>query len=203
VAPHSPSSQSEPAGRAHKAELRRQALAARDALDPAARHAASASIARALLTLPELAEARLVGAFWPIRSEVDPRPAAEGLLARGQRAALPHVTPEGLVFREWRAGDALVAGRFGLSEPDPSLPPVEPDALIVPLAAFDRAGQRIGYGRGYYDGAIARLSRGGPILTVGIGFAAQEVDRVPAEPHDRPLQFVITEAGVIRCGGAA
>jgi 5-formyltetrahydrofolate cyclo-ligase len=87
---------------AHKAELRSAALAARDALDPAARQAASAVIARALLALPELAEARLVGAFWPIRSEVDPRPAAEGLLARGQAVALPHVTPDGLVFREWR-----------------------------------------------------------------------------------------------------
>ncbi len=183
---------------ARKAELRRAALAARDALDPGARQAASAEIARLLLALPELAEARLVGAFWPIRSEVDPRPAAEGLLARGQAVALPHVTPGGLVFREWRRGEALVAGRFGLSEPDSALPAVEPDALIVPLAAFDRTGQRIGYGRGYYDGAIARLSRSRPILTVGIGFAAQEVARVPAEPHDRPLQFVITEAGVIR-----
>ncbi|MCB4801912.1 5-formyltetrahydrofolate cyclo-ligase [Methylobacterium brachiatum] len=200
MAPHSLSPEADPAktDAALKARLRGAALAARDALEPAARHAASAGIVQALLALPELAEARLVGAFWPIRSEVDPRPAAEGLLARGQRVALPHVTPEGLIFREWRAGDTLVAGRFGLSEPDPSLPPVEPDALIVPLAAFDGTGQRIGYGRGYYDGAIARLSRTRPVLTVGVGFSVQRVDRVPAEPHDRPLQFVITEAGVIR-----
>jgi 5-formyltetrahydrofolate cyclo-ligase len=75
---------------------------------------------------------------------------------------------------------------------------VDPDALIVPLAAFDRTGQRIGYGRGYYDGAIARLSRDRPLFTVGIGFAVQEVERVPAEPHDRPLDCVITEAGLIR-----
>jgi len=199
VAPHSLSSDSADATR--KAELRRAALAARDALGVEDRQAASAAIARALLALPELAEARLVGAFWPIRSEVDPRPAAEGLLARGQAVALPHVTPEGLVFREWRAGDTLVAGRFGLSEPDPALPPVEPDALIVPLAAFDRVGQRIGYGRGYYDGAITRLSRTRPLFTVGIGFAAQEVAHVPAEPHDRPLHCVITEAGLIRFDG--
>ncbi|WP_192706547.1 5-formyltetrahydrofolate cyclo-ligase [Methylobacterium sp. OAE515] len=198
MAPHPTSPDTVSPDVARKAELRRGALAARDALDPAARQAASAVIARALLALPELTDARLVGAFWPIRSEVDPRPAAEGLLARGQAVALPHVTPEGLVFREWRLGEALVAGRFGLSEPDPALPPVDPDALIVPLAAFDRTGQRIGYGRGYYDGAITRLSRHRPILTVGIGFAAQEVADVPAEPHDRPLRFVITEAEVIR-----
>ncbi|MGU3418221.1 5-formyltetrahydrofolate cyclo-ligase [Methylobacterium sp. D54C] len=205
MAPHptSPRTGTEAPDAARKAELRAAALAARDALDPAARQAASTAIGDALLALPELAQARLVGAFWPIRSEVDPRPAAADLRARGQAVALPHVTPDGLVFREWRAGDALVAGRFGLSEPDPSLPPVEPDALIVPLAAFDRTGQRIGYGRGYYDGAIARLSRTNPVLTVGIGFAAQEVARVPAEPHDRPLQFVITEVGVIRCDRTA
>ncbi len=196
MAPHSPSSDTTDAAR--KQALRRAALAARDALGLDARTAASAAIARSLLTLPELMKARLVGAFWPIRSEVDPRPAAEGLLARGQAVALPHVTQDGLVFREWRAGDTLIAGSFGLSEPDPSLPPVEPDALIVPLAAFDRTGQRIGYGRGYYDGAIERLSRSRPLFTVGIGFAVQAVDHVPAEPHDRPLDCVITEAGLIR-----
>ena len=196
MAPHS--SFSDPADAARKPELRRAALAARDALGAEDRQASSAAIARALLSLPELTRARLVGAFWPIRSEVDPRPAAEGLLARGQAVALPQVTKDGLVFREWRAGDALVSGSFGLSEPDPSLPPVEPDALIVPLAAFDRTGQRIGYGRGYYDGAIERLSRSHPVFTVGIGFAVQEVAHVPAEPHDRPLDCVITEAGLIR-----
>ncbi|MBE7200849.1 MAG: 5-formyltetrahydrofolate cyclo-ligase [Parafilimonas terrae] len=196
MAPHSPSFETTDAAR--KQELRRAALAARDALGADHRQAASVAIADALLALPELTQARLIGAFWPIRSEVDPRPAAEGLLARGQVVALPQVTQEGLVFREWRAGDILVSGGFGLSEPDPSLPLVEPDALVVPLAAFDRTGQRIGYGRGYYDGAIERLSRARPLFTVGIGFAVQEVERVPAEPHDRPLDCVITEAGLIR-----
>ena len=136
---------------------------------------------------------------------------AADLLARAGTAITPAPDPEFLQRYSRRRiaeqmvaiFDALVAGRFGLSEPDPSLPPVEPDALIVPLAAFDRTGQRIGYGRGYYDGAIARLSRTRPVLTVGIGFAAQEVGRVPAEPHDRPLQFVITEDGVIRCDRTA
>ncbi|TXM96918.1 5-formyltetrahydrofolate cyclo-ligase, partial [Methylobacterium sp. WL122] len=76
-------------------------------------------------------------------------------------------------------------------------PGLDPTALILPLAAFDRRGQRIGYGRGYYDQAIARLSRNGPVLTVGIAFAVQEIDRVPAEPHDRPLDHLVTEAGFV------
>jgi len=117
------------------------------------------------------------------------------LAASGARLALPHVTPDGLVFREWTPGAPLVRGNFGLSEPDPALPEVAPDALLVPLAAFDRSGRRLGYGRGYYDGAIARLSEGRTLLTVGICFAAQEVPEVPVEPHDRSLSAIVTEAG--------
>ncbi len=190
MAPH-------PAPSSPKAALRQAALARRGALAPEARAAAAQAVAATVLAMPALRAARLVGAFWPIRSEIDPRPIVEGLFARGQRVVLPQVTPEGLVFREWRAGEALVAGQFGLSEPSADLPPLDPDALIVPLSAFDRNGQRIGYGRGYYDGAIARLSRWHPVLTVGIAFACQEVAQVPAEPHDRPLDHVVTEAGAV------
>lgn len=187
MAPHPPSS-------AEKAALRRAALSRRDALSPEARRAASLAVADTVLALDALVQVTIVGAFWPIRSEIDPRPIAEGLFARGKRVVLPQVTPEGLVFREWRAGEALVPGSFGLSEPHADLPPLDPDALIVPLAAFDRSGQRIGYGRGYYDGAITRLA---PVLTIGIAFACQEVDAVPAEPHDRPLDHVVTEDGPV------
>ena len=180
-----------------KAALRTEALARRDALDPEIRTAGAISIAEAVLRIAALAEASLVGAFWPIRSEVDPRPLMTHLFARAQRVALPKVTPDGLVFREWKAGEALVRGGFGLSEPRDDLPPVDPTALIVPLAAFDRRGHRIGYGRGYYDQAIARLSRNGPVLTIGIAFATQEVERVPSEAHDQPLDHLITEAGPV------
>ena len=196
MAPHSSSSSRAPFI-ALKAELRQASLSRRDALDPEARRAGSLRIAHAVLALPDLAEARIVSAFWSIRSEVDTRPIMEGLFARGQRVVLPQVTPEGLVFREWHAGEALVPGKFGLSEPRADLPPVDPDALVVPLAVFDRRGQRIGYGRGYYDGAITRLSRSGPVLTVGIGFACQEIETVPAESHDRPLEHLVTEDGPV------
>jgi 5-formyltetrahydrofolate cyclo-ligase len=180
-----------------KPELRRAVLAARDRLDPDARRDASAAIGRTLLGLPTLAAATLVGGFWPIRSEVDPRAAMTALAAAGKRIALPQVTPEGLVFREWRPGATLVRAKFGLSEPDPALPEVEPDALIVPLAAFDRMGHRLGYGRGYYDGAIARLSRARPVVTIGVAFAAQEVPEVPMEAHDRALTAIVTEQGIV------
>lgn len=182
--------------RALKAQLRAEVLARRDALSPQARAAGAQAAAETILKeIPELAQAPLVGAFWPIRSEIDPRPLIEALFARGQRVALPKVTKQGLVFREWRAGEELVKGGFGLSEPRDDLPPLDPTALIVPLAAFDRAGQRIGYGAGYYDQAIERLSKNGPVLTIGIAFSAQEIPEVPAEPHDRPLDHMVTEQG--------
>ncbi|MGU3539505.1 5-formyltetrahydrofolate cyclo-ligase [Methylobacterium sp. A54F] len=192
MAPHST-----PPSAAHKASLRAEALARRDALDPELRKSGAQRIAEGVLSVERLADAPIVGAFWPIRSEVDPRPIIERLFARGQRVALPKVTPDGLVFREWRAGEALVRGGFGLSEPRDDLPALDPGALIVPLAAFDRRGQRIGYGRGYYDQAIARLSRNGPLLTIGVAFSVQEVPEVPAEPHDEPLDHLFTEAGAV------
>ncbi|UMY16104.1 5-formyltetrahydrofolate cyclo-ligase [Methylobacterium organophilum] len=192
MAPHTTSPH-----RSRKAELRKAALARRDALDPEARAAGSVAVAETVMTIPALAEAAIVGAFWPIRSEIDPRPLIERLFARGQRVALPKVTPDGLVFREWKAGEALVPGGFGLSEPRDDLPPLDPTALIVPLAAFDRRGQRIGYGAGYYDKAIARLSGNGPVLTIGVAFSVQEIEHVPAEPHDRPLDHMITETGPV------
>ncbi|KQP56271.1 5-formyltetrahydrofolate cyclo-ligase [Methylobacterium sp. Leaf108] len=192
MAPHSSSPTS-----GLKATLREAVLARRDGLSPEARRDGSVAVADAVMAIDALAGAQIVGAFWPIRSEVDPRPLIDRLFARGQRVALPKVTPEGLVFREWKAGEALVAGRFGLSEPRDDLPPLDPTALIVPLAAFDRRGHRIGYGRGYYDRAIARLSGNGPVLTIGIAFAVQEIEAVPAEPHDRPLDHLVTEAGPV------
>ncbi|KQT85683.1 5-formyltetrahydrofolate cyclo-ligase [Methylobacterium sp. Leaf466] len=192
MAPHSSSPTS-----GLKAILRDAVLARRDGLAPESRRDGSVAVADAVMAIDALAGAQIVGAFWPIRSEVDPRPLIDRLFARGQRVALPKVTPEGLVFREWKAGEALVAGRFGLSEPRDDLPPLDPTALIVPLAAFDRRGHRIGYGRGYYDRAIARLSGNGPVLTIGIAFAVQEIEAVPAEPHDRPLDHLVTEAGPV------
>jgi len=182
---------------ADKARLRAEVLARRDALHPEARKAGAVTVAETVIGIPALAEADLVGGFWPIRSEIDPRPLLEKLFVRGQRVALPKVTPDGLVFREWRAGEALVRGGFGLSEPRDDLPEVFPAALIVPLAVFDRTGNRIGYGKGYYDRAIERLSVRGPLLTIGIAFSVQEAAHVPAEAHDRPLDHLVTETGPV------
>ncbi len=175
-----------------KSDLRILALARRDALAPEVRAQAALRIASRVsaLALPS----GPVAAYWPIRSEADPRPAAALLRTRGHAIVLPCVAGDALVFRRWSDGDPLVKAGLGLLEPDPAAPALAPRVLLIPLAAFDRRGHRIGYGRGFYDRALAAL---GAVTTVGIAFATQEIPTIPDEPHDHPLDFVVTEQETI------
>lgn len=194
---------------ARKAALRRAVLSARDRIPAQARDAAAQAVARRTLDdaalAPVLARG-IVAGYWPIRSELDPRPLMLALQARGAGLALPVVTDRGLVFRRWREADTLVDAGFGTLGPSPDNAELCPDILLVPLAAFDRAGNRIGYGQGHYDGAIARLAgihdgKAGPAiagrqrrlpLAIGVAHDLQRVDAIPAEPHDQPLDAIIT-----------
>lgn len=181
-----------------KAELRRAALARRDGLAPERRAALSARLVDHLDDLG-LCCGKMVAGFWPIRSEIDPRPLMAALAARGLSLALPVVLDdrETMIFRRHVPGGPLVASSFGLSVPPSQADEVIPDALLVPLAAFDRAGHRIGYGKGHYDRALARIEADGPKLKIGLAFAIQEVARVPDEGHDRRLDLILTEDGPI------
>jgi len=180
-------------------DLRRsEALSRRGALSLADRAAFSDAIAERVLPFAQQMSGGPVGGFWPIRTEVDPRPALLKLTELGLQAALPVVTPSGLIFRSWTNGDIMAKGPFGLREPEATAEEVTPLTLLVPLAAFDRRGHRIGYGAGYYDRAIARLAAIGPLFTIGVAFSVQEIDRVPDEPHDRTLDIIVTETETIR-----
>jgi 5-formyltetrahydrofolate cyclo-ligase len=181
-----------------KAELRRAALARRDAL-PAAQRAqvAQAIAARAFPVAVE--SGAIVAGFMPMKSEIDPLPLMRELAAAGARLALPVVAGRGkpLIMRAWAFGEPLAAGVWGIREPAPSAPVVAPEILLVPLLAFDRAGHRIGYGAGYYDLTIAALRARQAVVAIGFAFAAQEIAAVPATPHDAPLDLVLTEREVI------
>ena len=181
-----------------KDRLRAEAFQRRDALDKAWRRGAARRIAAQVLALPELQGIQPVGGYWPIRSEVDPRPILRGLVRRGQIAALSQILHPHLSWREWRPGDVLIKGGFGVREPGPDAPECFPRALLVPLAAFDRRCHRVGYGKGHFDRSIAELTRHHPVVTIGLAYAVQEIEEVPAEAHDRRLDFVVTEAGTIR-----
>jgi 5-formyltetrahydrofolate cyclo-ligase len=181
-----------------KERLRGEVFARRDALDGAFREDAAHRIARRALALSEFRDITPVGAYWPIRSEVDPRPLMEALIARGQDVALSQILHPHLSWRLWQPGDVLIKGGFGVREPGPDAPEVFPKALLVPLVAFDRRGGRIGYGKGHFDRAIAALEAQHPVLTIGLAYAVQEIDEVPVEPHDRLLDVIITEAELVR-----
>jgi 5-formyltetrahydrofolate cyclo-ligase len=138
----------------------------------------------------------VVSGFWPLGDEIDIRPLLLALLERGHEIVLPVTPPRGqpLGFRLWRPGDPMAAERFGTVRP--TGPERVPDFLLVPLLAFDRRGHRLGYGAGYYDRTLAGLPAAGRL---GCAYAAQEMDVVPAGPHDVRLPAVATERGIIRC----
>jgi 5-formyltetrahydrofolate cyclo-ligase len=181
-----------------KARLRKEALARRDALSALFRAEASRAASERLLALPELRDLQPVGGFWPIRSEIDVRPAMEEFHRRGQAVCLPVLARPAMIFRTWRPGDAMVRVGFGLSEPLLEAEEVFPRALVVPLAAFDREGGRLGYGKGHFDTAIIVLGRRHPVLTIGVAFSGQEIAKVPLEAHDRRMDLIVTETELIR-----
>jgi len=188
---------------AKKAELRASVLTRRDALAPDARAAAAEAIAARPLPV-EPKPGAVVSGFMPIRSEINPLPLLRRYAQAGARLALPAIAGRGqpLRMRGWAVGDKLVAGQWGIREPDASAPELEPDIILVPLAAFDRRGFRIGYGAGYYDMTIGALRKRKPVIALGIAYAIQEVEEVPVLPHDAQLDLVLTEREVIDCRGA-
>jgi len=181
-----------------KAELRRAALARRDAL-PATERAQAAETIAARTFPVAVKPGTIVAGFMPMKSELNPVPQMRKLAAAGARLALPAVAGRGkpLIMRAWAFGTPLAAGVWGIREPEASAPAVAPEIVIVPLLAFDRTGHRIGYGAGYYDLTIAALRATQVVVAIGVAFAAQEIAAVPATPHDAPLDLVLTEREVI------
>ena len=141
----------------------------------------------------------VVSAYLPIKSEISPLNAMHELYRLGKRVCLPVVVGSELPlrFREWRPGTNLEPSAFGTSTPARG-EWLSPDLLIVPLLAFDRRGNRLGYGGGFYDRTIAELNAGNGVLTVGMAFAEQEFDNIPSAAGDRRLDAVATQDEVIR-----
>lgn len=178
------------------------ALRATMALRRAEAHATVPAEAFAGRLLEALDDAAPVAAYWPMRTEADPRPVLAALHARGIPLALPVVLGRGqpLAFRAWAPGAAMVPGGFGVQVPAEDRP-VVPRALVVPLLAFDRAGFRLGYGGGFYDRTLAALRATGPVLAVGLAYAVQEVAHVPRTIDDQRLDRIVTECETIRPEG--
>ena len=186
-----------------KSDLRKTAFARRDALPAAERQAAAEAIAARPFPLP-IARGMIVSGFSPLKTEINPLPLLRKLAAGGATLALPVVDGRGkpLIMRSYAFGQALNEGVWGIREPKDDAPEVDPDILIVPLAAFDRRGNRIGYGAGYYDMTIAKFRAAKPVVAAGIAYAAQEVDTVPVTARDARLDLVLTEREVIDLRGS-
>lgn len=186
---------------ASKASLRRLALSCRAGVTEADRRTFAEQLAIRGVELARRAMVRTVALYWPIGDEADPRLLLQALDYHEFTTALPVTVGRGqpLVFRKWKWGQPLVEGQMRIPEPSPRLPETQPDLLFVPLAAFDRRGFRIGYGAGHYDVTLQKLRATRAVPAIGIGFACQEIGRVPHESHDQPLDIIMTERETIDC----
>lgn len=167
---------------------RRQALDAADAAALSAR-----LVAHLLARFPD-PPAAVIGFCWPVKNEPDLRSALLHWCRRGARAALPVVVAENspLAFREWRPDAPLEADRYGIPTPTDG-DWLTPEALLLPVNAFDAAGFRLGYGGGYFDRTLATLTP--RPLAIGVGFEFNRVATIHPEPHDEALDAVVTETG--------
>jgi 5-formyltetrahydrofolate cyclo-ligase len=179
-----------------KKEIRKKVLADRDSMPPSQRSAKSREIEERLFTLPEFKSARVIMFFASFRSEVDTIPMIRRALASGKRVLLPKVKGRELELFEIKNFDKDVSpGAWGIPEPRESAP-VGLDAIdviVVPGAAFDEQGNRLGYGAGFYDKLLSEFKR----LTIAVAFDSQIVSAVPAAAHDIPIKKIVTEKRVI------
>jgi 5-formyltetrahydrofolate cyclo-ligase len=179
----------------------------RSALDPSARMAAAQGLRRSLETLPAFVEAGRVAGYWACRGELPLNLVLAAAALRGQSIALPRIIgPRQLRFAPWKLGDEVEPNRFGIPEPvaaeEALLDPADLDVVLLPLLAFDRHGQRIGYGGGFYDASFAFLCespRPARPLLVGIGYAFQACDAIEPADWDIRLDFVATDHELIDC----
>ena len=181
-----------------KTELRAQMKQLRDELDARDPDAGETLADKFPMKLLER-YGPVVSAYWPIGSEIDSRPLIRRLKNEGGAdICLPRVEDDGsMTFRAWAPGNALEDRPFGLKEPLAGAEIRTPTLVITPLLGFDRKGNRLGYGKGHYDRALERLRADGRVFVCGLAFFGQELAEIPAESHDIPLDWLMTERGSI------
>ena len=134
-----------------------------------------------------------IGAYYPINYEIDCFEILKKLNSIGCKISLPVIIKKReMNFYEWSFNDPLQIGKMGIPEPY-KLKKVYPDILFVPLVAFDEYKYRLGYGGGYYDRYIQKIIKIKKILTVGMAFSFQKVNKLPVDAHDKKLDFILTE----------
>ena len=176
-----------------KQALRQQMLERRNALSTAEITSRSIRVQGLLLASKEFNTAKIVGAYYAFGTEVKTDMVIERARSLGKQIALPSVEGDSLTFYELSSAKDLVKGRFGIMEPLPYAPVDEKiDLLVVPGIAFDKKGNRLGYGKGYYDKYLAKRT----IVSIGFGYSFQLLEDLPRSPHDEQLDAIITEDGI-------
>lgn len=164
--------------------------------------AALALIRHVLPALPELRlkDGAVLAGYWPISTEIDVRPLLARLHERGYRCALPAIVAGEpvLAFRRWNLTDDLEPGEYDTRQPFASAEAVIPEALLAPLLAVDGEGHRLGHGRGWYDRTLAALRASGTVVTIGVGYGVQRIERVPSTPDDQAVDWILTERSLDR-----
>lgn len=139
----------------------------------------------------------VVSGYVAVNEELDPSHLLTRLSRSGAEICLPRMEETGISWRLWSPGEPLERRPFGLSEPPADAPEVTPTLVLTPLLAFDTMGNRLGYGRGYYDRALEKLRAENRTFACAIAYAAQQIDKVPAESHDQPLDWAVTPIGSV------
>jgi len=188
-------------------DARRRLKRARAALGGCVRAAAERAILDSLGELPVFRRGARIAMYLPMRGEVDVRPAIEAAWRRGVAVFVPSIVNRRrgrMAFVPWTPGRARRRNAYGIEEPATAaarVPALQLDAVLLPLVGFDRRGNRLGMGAGYYDRALRRrldaARRWRRPRLIGVAFACQELERIPVSPWDVPLDLVITERGLL------
>lgn len=182
--------------RAWRKATRARLLAERRQLSTAERDAIGERVRAHVLALLDGHLPRSLGLYWPIQGEMNFIPLADAVLAAGGRVGLPVVVQKAapVEFWSWRRGERLVRGAWDIPVPK-RRDIVEPELCIVPLVGFDRQGYRLGYGAGFYDRTLAAAVP--RPRTIAVGFASAELETIHPQPHDIPMDVIVTEQGLV------
>jgi len=141
---------------------------------------------------------KVVGGYYPVNFEVDDLELLKRLKKKNFNISLPIIKKNfQMDFYKWSFSDPLKINKYGIPEPE-NQNIVYPDVLLVPLVAFDKNLNRLGYGGGYYDRLIAKLSKKKKIIKIGLALSIQEVDKLPINLHDQKLDYIVTNQNILK-----
>lgn len=187
-----------------KDHLRQEMTAWRQTLSKQEHAARAARLTKNLFKSELFANASVIAGYWPLPGEMDVRRLLGRLEGMEKELALPRVVKADvpLQFLKWKAGDPLKDGKRGTREPADRKSVVTPDLVLVPGLAFDKSGGRVGYGGGFFDRTLELLRAQGEVIAIGVGFKEQLIDAVPRAKHDALVDYVATDARLIKCDGS-